>query len=134
VIHLIETSVFTRLHHEAVRKKVEDIPVDELARSTVTDLELGFSARNADEWDATAAMLSAFTELPLTPEAIDRARFVQRDLAERGLRGRKVPDLLIAATAELAGVRVVHYDRDFDTIAAVTGQESRWLVPAGSID
>lgn len=133
-MHLIETSVFTRLHHEAVRRKVEDIPVDELARSTVTDFELGFSARNADEWDATTAMLSAFTELPLTPEAIDRARFVQRDLAERGLRGRKVPDLLIAATAELAGARIVHYDRDFEIIASCTKQPHRWVVRRGSID
>jgi len=41
---------------------------------------------------------------------------------------------VIAACAEIHDAVIVHYDRDFDTIAAVTGQESRWLVPAGSID
>ena len=63
-----------------------------------------------------------------------RARQVQRMLAGRSQRGRKVPDLLVAATAEDAGLIVLHYDADFDRIAAVTGQKCEWVAPPGSID
>jgi predicted nucleic acid-binding protein len=63
-----------------------------------------------------------------------RARQVQRLFAARGIRGRKVPDLLIAAAAEENGLTVLHYDADFDLIARVTGQACTWVVPAGSID
>jgi predicted nucleic acid-binding protein len=133
-VHVLDTSIFTRLHHDAVRKQVEILPGEGLARSTVTDLELGHSARNAAEWDAIASMLAQFTELPLLPSAVDRAREVQRELASRCQRGRKLPDLLIAATAEAAGAVLLHYDRDFELIASVTGQSQEWVVPRGSID
>jgi predicted nucleic acid-binding protein len=55
-------------------------------------------------------------------------------LASKHQRGRKVPDLLIAAAAEVEGLSVLHYDADFDRIGVVTGQRSEWVVPAGSID
>lgn len=48
-------------------------------------------------------------------------------------RSVKLNDLLVAATAELAGLTVVHYDQDFDAIAAVTGQSARWIAPRGSL-
>ena len=133
-LYVLDTSVFTRLHQESVRAEVGGLPPDELARSSVTDLELGHSARNAKEWDTTAAMLAVFTELPLSGPIVERARVVQRALADGGLRGRKVPDLLIAATAELAGATLLHYDQDFGLIASVTGQAQRWVVPRGTID
>lgn len=63
-----------------------------------------------------------------------RARQVQRLLAARHQRGRKVPDLLIAAAAEANDLAVLHYDADFDRIAAVTGQRVAWIVPAGTVD
>ena len=49
-------------------------------------------------------------------------------------RGRKVPDLLIAAAAERSKLTLLHYDRDFDQIAKVTGQACQWVVPAGTVD
>ncbi len=58
---------------------------------------------------------------------------MQRLLARRSQRGRKIPDLLIAAAAEQLAVAVLHYDADFDAIAAVTGQRCQWVVPAGSL-
>ena len=61
-------------------------------------------------------------------------RQVQRLLAAKHQRGRKVSDLLIAAAAEANGLTVLHYDADFDRISAVTGQRCEWVVPAGSID
>ena len=69
-----------------------------------------------------------------TADHLRRARQVQRLLAARHQRGRKVPDLLIAAAAEARGLTVLHYDADFDRIAAVTGQSCEWIVPAGSVD
>jgi len=69
-----------------------------------------------------------------TDAYVRRARHVQRRLADQGLRGRKVPDLLIAAAAEDRGLTVLHYDADFDVIASVTGQPTEWVVPAGSVD
>jgi predicted nucleic acid-binding protein len=133
-MHVVDTSVFTRLHIDAVRQQVDDLADDELARSVMTDLELGHSARHAVEWDATAETLSTFTELSLSPEIVARARDIQRKLADLGLRGRKVPDLLIAATAEAAGGVLLHYDHDFELIARATGQPHRWVVDSGSID
>ena len=57
-----------------------------------------------------------------------------RALAAKLQRGRKVPDLLIAAAAEEAKLRVLHSDRDVDLISKVTGQPCERVVPAGSID
>ena len=78
--------------------------------------------------------LSIFELVETTSEHVRRARQVQRLLASRSQRGRKVPDLLIAAAAEQAGLTLLHYDSDFDLIAKVTGQGCEWIVPAGSID
>jgi len=64
---------------------------------------------------------------------VHRALQVQRLLARASQRGRKIPDLLIAAAEEL-GLIVLHYDADFDRISAVTGQRGRWVAPAGSLD
>ncbi len=42
-------------------------------------------------------------------------------------------DLVISAVAERYRVTVLHYDGDFDRVAAVTGQSTEWVVPAGSV-
>lgn len=95
---------------------------------------MGFSASNAVEWDHLQSVLTRFEQVEITPEVVGRAKTVQRTLADRGLKGRKVPDLLIAAAAELSNLAVLHYDRDFELIASVTGQPHEWIVPRGSID
>ena len=58
----------------------------------------------------------------------------QRRLAKAGLKGRRVPDLVIAAQAELARLTMLHYDADFDLISSVTGQPTLWIPAQGSID
>jgi predicted nucleic acid-binding protein len=133
--HLLDSSILTRLHHAAVRDAIEP-PAErgELARAGVSDLEIGYSARSATEWDRLVEALSAFALVETTDEHVRRARQVQRLLAAKHQRGRKVPDLLIAAAAESRGLTVLHYDADFDRIAAVTGQSCEWIVPAGSVD
>lgn len=80
----------------------------------MTDLEVGFSARNGGERDRLMAALETFELVDIGPTHVARARQVQRLLAVRGLKGRKVPDLLIAAAGEGAARTVLHYDADFD--------------------
>ncbi len=96
-----------------------------VAISTVTLLEAGFSARSAA--DLSRAMgsppLAAMPVEYLTPAAEDRAVEVQRLVAERGQhRAPSIPDLLIAAAAELNQRTVLHLDKDFDLIAELTAQ------------
>jgi predicted nucleic acid-binding protein len=133
--HLLDTSALTRLRVPAVRKAIEErARWGVLARAGISDLEIGFSARNAAEWDRLADAVEAFELVESTAEHLRRARQVQRMLAAKHQRGRKVPDLLVAAAAETCDLTVLHYDADFDLIAAVTGQACQWVVPAGSID
>ncbi len=124
-----------RLARGEVRNVVEPFAArSELGRTTICDLEVGYSARNAKEWDQLVGALAAFEPIETTAAHVHRALQVQRLLAGRSQRGRKIPDLLIAAAAEELDVGVLHYDADFDSIAAVTGQRCRWVVPAGSLE
>jgi predicted nucleic acid-binding protein len=133
--HLVDTSVLTRLRVPAVRGEVEPrAGRGELARAGISDLEVGYSARSAAEWDRLLDALGIFDLVETNGDHVARARQVQRLLAAKHQRGRKVPDLLVAAAAEATGLAVLHYDADFDRIAAVTGQRCEWVVPAGSID
>ncbi|MGH7728404.1 MAG: PIN domain-containing protein [Vulcanimicrobiaceae bacterium] len=132
---LLDTSVIKRLGQPAVRKVVEPLAgAGELGRATISDLEVGYSARNATEWDQLVGALAAFSPVETTAAHVRRALAVQRLLAARGRRGRKIPDLLIAAAAEELAIGVLHYDADFDIIAAVTGQRCRWVAPAGRLE
>jgi predicted nucleic acid-binding protein len=133
--HLLDTSVLTRLSEPEIRAAIEPkAQLGQLARAEISDLEIGYSARSDSEWDRLAGALGVFELVETTAEHVVRARQVQRLLASKHQRGRKVPDLMIAAAAEAGGLIVLHYDSDFDQIAAVTGQACEWVVPAGSID
>lgn len=93
--------------------------------TTVTRLEVGYFARSGP--DARSMFrrppLSAMPLEYLTPAIEDRALEVQLLLAGQGHhRAPSIPDLLIAATAELAGLTALHLDKDFDLIAGVTSQ------------
>jgi predicted nucleic acid-binding protein len=93
--------------------------------TTMTRLEVGFSARSAAQARAAFGRppISAMPVEYLTPAIEDRALEVQQLLAGKGQhRAPSIPDLLIAATAELAALTVLHVDKDFDLIAKLTGQ------------
>lgn len=98
--------------------------------STVTRLEVGYSARSAGDF-VRVLDLPPIASMPveyLTPAMEDRALQVQRLLAQRGRhRAPSIPDLLIAATAELSGRTVLHLDKDFDLIAELTQQPTERL-------
>jgi predicted nucleic acid-binding protein len=93
--------------------------------TTVTRLEVGYSARSGPDLRAGLAQppLSSMPVEYLTPAIEDRSVEVLTLLADRGRhRAPSIPDLIIAATAELAGLTVLHLDKDFDVIAELTGQ------------
>jgi hypothetical protein len=107
--------------------------------TTVTRLETGHSARSGPEL-RTAFQQSPLSSMPveyLTPAIEDRAVEILTLLADRGRhRAPSIPDLIIAATAELAGLTVLHLDKDFDLIAEVTGQPMERLIepPSPALD
>ncbi len=99
-------------------------------------LELLWETRDAEEFRRRRVLLGALGHLPIGPAEWRRATDVFELLADQApLRHRRVklPDLLVAAAAESAGVRVCHYDADFDVIASVTGQPVRAIARVGSL-
>ena len=93
--------------------------------STLTVLEVGYSARSARDLRRSRGEppLGAMGVEYLTPAIEDRSIVVQQALADAGHhRAPSVPDLLIAATAEVSGLTVLHLDKDFELIAGITGQ------------
>lgn len=136
-MELADTSVWAHKSHPALRDWFASaIEAGEIAASDMIALELLHSARNPAEF---ALLEDALRGLPwIAPDAADwlRARAVYRVLGSRpGMMQRSVkhPDLLIAATAERGGVTLVHYDADYDAIAEITGQPTRWVAPRGSL-
>jgi predicted nucleic acid-binding protein len=104
-----------------------------IATCAVVDLEVLYSARNEQEYDRVLMERRSFTQAPITPAVTDRAIDVQRSLARTSQHRIPISDLLIAASAELAGYAVLHYDADFEQIAHVTGQPHEWVRPRGSL-
>lgn len=98
--------------------------------TTVTRLEVGYSARSAQDAGSmfTRPPLSAMPVEYLTPAIENRAVEVQLLLAGRGQhRAPSIPDVINAAAAELAGLSVLHQDKDFELIAGITGQPTERL-------
>lgn len=128
---LIDTSALARLATTAdAATWAERIDRGLVRIATVTRLEVGYSARSGPALRA-AAQRPPLASMPVehqTPLTEDRAVEVQTLLADRGQhRAPSVADLIVAATAELAGLVVLHVDKDFDLIAAVTGQATERL-------
>lgn len=99
-------------------------------------LELLQGVRNGSEFDERSKQLDELPQYSIEPRHWARALGVYRELAHQGgAHQRSVghQDLLIAAAAESAGAELLHYDEDFDRIAAITGQPTRWIVPRGSL-
>ncbi len=125
---LIDKSAYARLQHGQtpdVDKWSARISRGLVRLCTITRLELGYSARNGEGGRRQFASppLSLMPLEYLTPAIEDRALEVQMLLADRGRhRAPSIPDLLIAATAEKAGLTVLAADKDFDLIAEITRQ------------
>ena len=137
MVYLIDKSALARMTHPAVRRALEPLILDKtLAICEVTQIEMLFSARDSRSYALEAGHLrEGFRLLSVSAsEVAARALDVQAMLARKSQHhGVGVPDLLIAACAEVHGATVLHYDRDFDLIAEVTGQPALWVAPPGSI-
>ncbi len=135
--HLLDKSAFERWQQPAVARRLDELhALGVLATCSVIDLEILYSARSGDEHRSIREHRAAtYDLLPLEQRTFERAIEVQGMLADLGQhRAAGIPDLLIAAAAERAGLAVLHYDSDFDLIASVTSQPTEWVVPRGSID
>jgi predicted nucleic acid-binding protein len=133
---LADTSVFTRFQRPPVFRELgQAFERGRLFTCAIVRLELRRGAQSMASWRATEAELAAMPDVPITEAAWQRAEETQALLVPMSHHTAvKVADLVIAAVAETAGLPVIHYDRDFDLIADVTGQDARWVVPRGSID
>jgi hypothetical protein len=120
----------------AIRNVIAGLIVDRAAATCVTvDLEAGYSGRDhADVRAIAQRRRELYVVLPIIEAIADRARDVQLRMATRGHhRAAGVIDLLTAAIAEHHGAVVLHYDADFEHIAATTGQPHSWIAPRGTI-
>ncbi|MGH8917539.1 MAG: PIN domain-containing protein [Actinomycetes bacterium] len=123
---LIDKSALVRLGHSTEAPEWARRIERGLVRiTTLTLLEVGYSARTAGELTSGLRRppVSAMPVEYLTPAIEDRAVSILTALADRGQhRAPSIPDLLIAAAAELAGLTVLHLDKDFEIIGEITGQ------------
>lgn len=133
---LIDKSALARVHKPVVADLlIPRIDAGLVGVTIVTELEVGFSARSIADHDRILALLERLVPVVIPVRAERVARQLQRQLIERAQhRAVAVPDLLVAAIARVAGLAVLHYDGDYDLIAAVTGQPCEWVVPAGQAD
>ncbi len=134
--YLADKSALARLHLEPVR----DVLVPLMDRALVsicgvTELEMLYSARNPAGRSRMETTLRQSLEWVDTPEDLWAVTSeLQSSLTVKAQhRSASIADLIVAVTARAHGLTVLHYDSDFDTIAGCTGQEMRWVVPAGSV-
>jgi predicted nucleic acid-binding protein len=135
---LLDTSALVRLLRDpAVRSRWEQqIEAGLVAMCPLVELEVLYAARSAKHRAELQALLAtAFVWVSMPDRVFTRAAEVQEILTQQGQhRSAGAVDLLVAATAELTSLTLVHYDRDFDQVARASGQTTMWLAPAGSIN
>lgn len=134
--YLLDKSALARAAQEPVRQRLARVlGNDDVRTCPIVDLEILYSARTAAEYEQWRAdRRVGYPSVPLSAAVGDRALEVQRALARNGQhRGVSIPDLLIAACAEVDGAVVLHYDADYERISAVTGQAAEWVVPRGTL-
>jgi predicted nucleic acid-binding protein len=106
----------------------------QIATCGIVDLELLYGAPSRATYRELAGVLGALPRAPITEAVVDRALEVQSLLAAKSQhRSVPLPDLLVAACAEVARLTVLHYDAEFERIAKLTGQRVQWVAPRGSV-
>jgi predicted nucleic acid-binding protein len=134
--YLADTSALARLRHQSVAAALGPlVEAGLVATCGVIELELAWATRTAAEFDQVRADRDAGYEwLATHDEDWRRALDVQAALRRSGqIRAVGFPGLLIAAVAERERVTLLHYDGDYDLIALVTGQQTQWVVPRGTV-
>jgi predicted nucleic acid-binding protein len=108
----------------------------EIAMCGAVQWELLHSVNSAEEYSARRQDLDALDQVAFNDSDWQRVFDVSLMLAEQGgtlHRAPKLPDAIVAVAAERSGLTVLHYDKDFDLIARVTGQSCEWIAPRGSL-
>ena len=133
---LVDTSVLARMPKPAVAAAFAALAATgEVVLCSPVVFELGFAARSPSDYRALTERLSAFAVVPTTEADHRRALDVQARLAEQSRhRALSLVDALVAAVAEARDLSVLHYDADFELVAALTGQAHRWIVERGTAD
>jgi predicted nucleic acid-binding protein len=134
--YLADKSALARLHLPAVREALEPLMVRALVGICgVTELEMLYSARNIQERVRMKEQLEAsLDQIDIPGDIWEQAAEIQEALTEQAQhRSASIPDLIVAATARARGLEVLHYDRNFETIARYTEQPTRWIVPPGTV-
>jgi predicted nucleic acid-binding protein len=135
---IADTSAWARSDRPTVREEWSAaLASGQIVTCPIVELELLFSSRNGAEFDQRAARLAQLRNVPVTRSVTNAARHALRQLAHRSPgrhRAVTIADLLIAACAQDATIGVLHYDQDFDTLAAALSFDSRWIAPRGSLD
>jgi predicted nucleic acid-binding protein len=135
-VYLADTSVYVlQRRHSVVRQRFETLLAGgRLAACQMVALEYLDNAPDPRGYEILWRALHGHRWIDVTRDAMSRALEVHRALARTSQhRHFRLPDLIIAATAELHGATVLHYDADYDRIAAVTGQPMEWVAPRGSL-
>ena len=135
-ILLADTSAWHRSRlPEIVGVWERSLNADRIATTAFVRLEVLYSAQDGLSYRAVAGEMDELIQLPCGDAEIRRALEVQQLLSDLAPLHHRValPDLVIAAVAELNGATVWHYDGDFDRITQVTGQPTEWIAPRGSI-
>jgi predicted nucleic acid-binding protein len=133
---LVDTSAWARASHPDVRKHWKVALLDHRMRlSPAVRFEILLSARGPEAFDALAERLSAMQAAPLNAPVIRAADAAMASLARRSAGAQRIPivDYLVAAAAQELGAAVIHYDRDYDTLAEVLEFESIWLASPGTL-
>ncbi|MEU7042958.1 PIN domain nuclease [Streptomyces varsoviensis] len=134
---LIDTSAAMRIQRPACRAEWGSILWQgRVGMCPPTEAEMLYSARSADEYEALGERLSALYAWRAVPDdPWSEVRAVQRELARAGChRSAGVVDLLVAVTALHHRLTLLHYDRDFETIAQHTGLRTQWVAEPGGVD
>ncbi|MGW0183585.1 PIN domain-containing protein [Nocardia sp. NPDC003345] len=132
-IYLIDTSGLFRILQEPHRKTWADqLAAGVIATCPIVELEFLYSARSlADRLEKQRLLHELFGWVPMADHAYRRAEEFQQLMTEQGTHRSAGPvDLLIAATAEHSRLTVLCDDRDFATVARVTGQQVAFVAGA----
>ena len=135
-LYLVDTSVWTRRRKPPVAERlISLLDAGRVATCAILDLEHMRQVQSAAAIEALVDTRASLHWLATPDEVWDRILEVQGELSSTGRRTAvKIPDLILAAVAERHRAAVLHYDKDFDTIAEITGQPAEWVVPAGAAD
>ena len=129
---LLDTSawVLAERNRAVAKRLAAETRIGALGISTMTALEVLYTSRNAEEYQSTVERMR---RLPWYDLSDPRAAIeVQHRLALRGQHRTSIPDVIVAATAAEHGLRVLHYDSDYERLAEVTGIAHEWVAERGT--